>query len=182
MFSKAMFLVDQCIISKTSGTAQAWFSPMLFDAAYLHAVCFTIQAYFDGFFARTRNVEARRRDYVHYAKAVRILQERLEAGDDSERLSDSTIMTVLALSGHAYTTGDYESADNHSRGLLKLVGMRGVGTFLQNTKLLIEIIRYVLNNHRRHQLLNKYIAATWAWQLIEAQNQCCLPTTIFHGH
>lgn len=136
-----MFLLDQCISTKTAGMAQAWFVPMLFDAAYLHAVCFTIQAYFDGFFARTRSAAAQRRDRMYYAKTVRILQERLALDDDSLRLTDSTIMTVLALSGHAYTTGDYESADHHNRGLIKLVSMRGVGTFLQNTKLLIEIIR-----------------------------------------
>ena len=141
MFSKAMFVLYQCITPNTAGMAQAWFVPMLFDAAYLHAVCFTIQTYFDGIFARTRSAEARRRDCVYYAKTVEILQERLTLDDDSVRLSDSTIMTVLALSGHAYTMGDYESANHHNSGLLKLVTMRGVGAFLQNTKLLIEIIR-----------------------------------------
>lgn len=182
MFSKAMFLVDRCIVSNTSGTAQTWFSPMLFDAAYLHAVCFTIPTYFDGFLGRTRNAEARQRDCVHYAKAVRILQERLEAGDDSVRLSDSTVMTILALSGHAYTTGDYDSANNHCRGLLKLVGMRGVGTFLQNTKLLIEIIRYVLpETHGRHQLAQYFVVATWSWRSTEAQSLCYIARTIFHG-
>lgn len=144
-----MFLLDQCITSNTAGMAQAWFTPMLFDVAYLHAVCFTIQTYFDRFLARTRSVEAQRRDRVYYAKTVRILQERLTLEDDTMRLSDSTIMTVLALSGHAYTTGDYESANHHNSGLLKLVSMRGVDTFLQNTKLLIEIIRYVLRGQLR---------------------------------
>ena len=77
---------------------------------------------------------------MYYARTLRILQERLALDDDSVRFSDSTIMTVLALSGHAYTTGDHESANHHSSGLLKLVSMRGVGRFLQNTKLLVEII------------------------------------------
>ncbi|KAJ5606584.1 hypothetical protein N7510_009365 [Penicillium lagena] len=126
MFSKAMFLVDQCIIPETAGMADAWFTPMLFDAAYLNAVCFTIQTYLDGYFARRRSAEAQRRDCVYYAKTIRILQERLE---------------LDALSGHAYTAGNYESANHHINGLLKLVSMRGVGTFTHNTKLLIEIIR-----------------------------------------
>lgn len=78
---------------------------------------------------------------MYYAKTVRILQERLAFGDDSVRLSDSTAMTVLVLYGHAYTNGDYETADNHSKGLLKLVSMRGVDSFLWNTRLSIEIIR-----------------------------------------
>ena len=76
----------------------------------------------------------------HIAKTIIILQWRLTL-DDSIRLSDSTIMTVLALSGHAYTTGDYETAHQHNSGLLKLVNMRGIHTFAGNIKLLIEIIR-----------------------------------------
>jgi hypothetical protein len=141
MSSKAMFQLDRCIAPELDGVDRAWFEPLLFDPAYLHAACFTIQTYFDGYLERTRSAEDQRRDCVYYAKTVRILQERLALDDDSVRLSDSTIMTVLALSGHAYTTGDYESANHHIRGLLKLVSMRGVGTFLQHTKLLIEIIR-----------------------------------------
>jgi hypothetical protein len=136
-----MYVLDQCITAKTPGLGEAWFAPMLFDPAYLHAVCFTIQTYFDGYLARTRSVEAQRRDWISYAKTIRILQERLALDDDSVRLSDSTIMTVLVLSGHAYTTGDYESANNHIRGLLKLVTMRGVDTFVENTMLLVEIVR-----------------------------------------
>jgi hypothetical protein len=141
IFSKAMFMLDQCITPKGAETMQPWFMAMVFDAAYLNTICFTVQTYFDGLFERTRSTESQRRDRVQYAKAVRILQERLALDDDSVRLSDSTIMTVLALSGHAYTTGDCESANRHSTGLLTLVGMRGVGTFLHNTKLFIEIIR-----------------------------------------
>lgn len=140
MASRAMFLLDQYIAPKADA-AHMWFAPMLFDAAYLYAACFTIQAYFDRFLARTRSEAAQRRDCVYYAKTVRILQERLALDNDSVRLSDSTIMTVLSLSGHAYTTGDYGSADHHIRGLLQLVSMRGVHTFQGNTKLLIEIIR-----------------------------------------
>jgi hypothetical protein len=136
-----MFLLHQCIAPKTDGMVQAWFTPMLFDAAYLNAVCFTIQTYLDGFLERTRDSEAQRRDHLHYAKSVRILQKRLMDADDSVRLSNSTIMTILAFSGHAYTTGDYDSANYHIRGLLKLVSMKGVGSFLENTKLSIEIIR-----------------------------------------
>ncbi len=141
MSSKAMFQLSQCIANETAGMGRAWFEPLLFDPAYLHAVCFTIQTYFDNYLARTRSAEARQRDYLYYAKTVRILQERLALDDDLVRLSDSTVMTVLALSGHAYTSGDYESANHHMRGLLKLVSLRGAGTFFQNTKLLIEIIR-----------------------------------------
>ena len=141
MSSKAMFLLDQCLTTKTDAMARAWFEPMLFDAAYLHAICFTIQAYFDGLFARPRSNATQQRDRMYYSKTVRALQERLALDDNSAKLSDSTIMTVLALTGHAHMTGDYESANHHISGLLKLVSMRGIDTFFQNTKLLIEIIR-----------------------------------------
>jgi Fungal specific transcription factor domain len=136
--------MHQCITPEAAGMTESWFAPMLIDKAYLYAICFTTQAYFDGFFGRTRSAEAQRRDRVYYSMTVRMLQERLALNDDSVKLSDSTVMTVLALSGHAYTTGDYQSANNHMSGLLKLVSMRDVRTFLQNTKLAIEIIRLVL--------------------------------------
>lgn len=144
MSSTAMFTLDQCLVPESSEMSRAWIEPMFFDAAYLYTACFTIQTYFDGMLSRTRSVEAQRRDFVYYAKAVRILQERLALDDDSLRLADSTIMTILALSGHAYTIGDYQSADYHIGGVLKLVSMRGVESFLHNTRLLIEIIRYAL--------------------------------------
>lgn len=136
-----MFMLDQCLVPEASEMSFAWFEPMFFDAAYLYTACFTIQTYFDGLLSRTRSLEAQRRDHIYYAKSIKILQDRLAHDDDSSRLSDSTIMTILALSGHAYTMGDYQSANYHIGGLLKLVSMRGVTTFLHNTRLLIEIIR-----------------------------------------
>lgn len=142
-FSKAMFRPDQCIVPSMTGLDLSWFDPMLSDAAYLNALCFTVPTYFDGLSGRVRSLESQRRDWMHYAKTVKLLQERLSQDDDSLRLQDSTIMTVLILSGHAYTLGDYESADIHINALLKLVNMRGIGTFLHNTKLLIELVRYV---------------------------------------
>ena len=154
MFSKAMYLLDQCITSPTAEKTHAWFHPMLFDAAYLHALCFTIPTYFDNALPRTRNIESKRKDCVYYAKTVATLRERLALTNDSDRFSDSTVMTILALSGHAYTTGDYESAHHHNSGLLKLVSMRGVDTFHQNIKLLIEVIRLVLSSHLQTAWIN----------------------------
>lgn len=78
---------------------------------------------------------------MYYAKAIRLLQERLALEDDNTRLSDSTIMTILAMSGHAYTTGDYQYANYHINGMLELVRMRGVDNLIRNTTVLIEIVR-----------------------------------------
>lgn len=136
-----MFLLAPCIIPDESEMTRAWFTPLLFDPAYLYACCFTIQGYFDGYLSRTRSLESQRKDYVYYAKTVAILQERLAVDGDNLRLSDSTIMTVLSLYGHAYTVGDHETANLHIKGLLKLVSMRGVDTFVHNTRMVIEVIR-----------------------------------------
>ena len=142
MFTNAMFALDECIAPSSNGIVQTWFEPMLFDPAYLYALCFTIPSYFDGLCGRIRSAAEQQRDCVYYAKTVRLLQQRLALDDeDALKLSTSTVMTVLALSGHAYSTGDYESANYHIRGLLKLVSMRGAATFLTSTKLAIEIIR-----------------------------------------
>lgn len=141
MFPRAMYQLDQCIISETALSTQVWCAPLFSDPAYLYTLCFTIQAVYDGFTGRTRSEIAQRRDKLYYAKAIRILQDRLALEDDSARLSDSTIMTILAMSGHAYTTGDYEYANHHINGMLELVRIRGVNNLIQNTTVLIEIVR-----------------------------------------
>ena len=135
-----MFLVDSSLVADTDNLTRAWFAAMQSDAAYLYAACFTVQSYFDAMLQRTRSLEAQIRDRVLYAKTIRLLQERLSA-DDGSRLSNSTIMTVLTLYGHAYTTGDYESALRHHKGLLKLVSIRGMENLIQDPILLIEIVR-----------------------------------------
>lgn len=136
-----MFTVDRCIAPATPTTSQAWFEPLLFDAAYLNAVCFTTQAFFDGFFGRSRNTQSRLKDRIQYAKTVRILQQRLDTEEDLIRFSSSTIRTVLALWGHAYATGDHRSAATHAHGLLNLVKISGVHTLFDDMTLLIEILR-----------------------------------------
>jgi hypothetical protein len=141
MFPTAMYQLHQCITSDTVATTQAWFAPLLFDPVYLYTMCFTVEAFYDRHFGRTRSQKARQRDKIYYAKAIHSLQDRLSRDDDCTRLSDSTIMTVLCMSGHAYTTGDYESANNHISGMLQLVSMRGVGNLIYDTRVLIEIIR-----------------------------------------
>ncbi|KAJ4289667.1 hypothetical protein N0V90_010996 [Kalmusia sp. IMI 367209] len=139
----SMFVLDQCIIPNEAGMVEAWFAPMLVDPAYLHAACLTTQAFFDGFLGRTRSAEARRQDYVSFATTVKILQNRISRDDDTLKLSDSTIMTIWALSGYAYTQGHHEAAHAHNAALIKLISMRGVDTIFhnKNTKLVTEIIR-----------------------------------------
>lgn len=136
-----MFTVDHCIAPATATTSRAWFESLLIDAAYLNAVCFTTQAFFDGFLGRSRSIQSRLKDRTQYAKTVRILQRRLNTEEDLIRFSSSTIRTILALWGHAYATGDHRSATTHGHGLLNLVKISGVHTLFDDVTLLIEILR-----------------------------------------
>ena len=97
--SRAVFLLDQCIVPNENGIVQAWFTPLLFDAAYLHAICLATQSYFDSFRVR-RIPQARQEEYLSFSKAIAVLQWRLARNDSKELLADSTIMTVWALSGY----------------------------------------------------------------------------------
>jgi len=143
MSSLAMYQLDDCITIDAEGMTKTWLTPMFSDPAYFNGVCFTVQSYFDESLGRTRSAESQRADHMHYAKTINMLQARLASEDDQTVLSESTLMTVLCMLGHAYISGDLEAGNRHNRGLLKLVNMRGIESLLQNTRLCIEIIRSV---------------------------------------
>ena len=113
----------------------------MFDAAYLHVMIFSTQAYFD-LLSGHQSRSTRETAAVHFSKTLRLLQNRLSAGDEQVMISDSTVLVVLALAGLAHVMGEHESAKNHMEGLRKLVVLRGGTTgFKNNVKLLIAIIR-----------------------------------------
>lgn len=80
----------------------------------------------------------------HYVKTLRILQDRLAgAGGDEKKISDTTVVCVMALAGHALLTGDERTSRQHIQGLEKIVRLRGgIASFIENTKLLVEVLRY----------------------------------------
>lgn len=156
--SKAMFLLDQCIVPSEDGIVRAWFTPLLSDAAWLHAACLATQAFFVSFYGRTQTLEARRGEYTSFSKTVTALQGRLVRNNRKELITDSTMLTIWALSGfvmlpqflsplirrsYAYTQGDHQAAHQHNVALIKLAQMRGAHAIIQNQsrKLVIEIIR-----------------------------------------
>ncbi|KAF2443623.1 hypothetical protein P171DRAFT_41528 [Karstenula rhodostoma CBS 690.94] len=143
MSSKAMFLLDQCIIPNEDGMLQSWASPLLSDPAYLHVACVTSQAFLDNFSGRMRSAEARQREYTSFDKSIRILSKRIATNDPSEVLSDSNLMTVLLLSGYSYTRGDHTAAHQHNGALIKLVKLKGtLETLRYSPKILVnEIVR-----------------------------------------
>lgn len=144
-----MYTVDIGIISSEARDArlQEWFTPLLFDAAYLNAVCFMTQAFFDRLLGRSGDQKSRLRHCKHYGKAIKALQGRLQTEEDLIKFSNSTIRTVLAFWGHAYTTGDNMAAIYHGSGLLHLVSLRGVHALFHDTVLLTEVLRYVRTLH-----------------------------------
>lgn len=76
-------------------------------------------------------------------KALRLLRERLSAGDEEATVSDATIMIVVIFANHARMVGDYRFAKHHTEGLRKILDLRGgMSTFGEsNKKLLLEILR-----------------------------------------
>jgi hypothetical protein len=137
-----MTLLDQYIAVEKNRRAQPWFERLLCDAAYLHATCLMVSAYYDAAYARSRSCTEQQTAFIVYSKAVRKLRERLARDDEEATLSDTTVMTVMHLASHAQVTGEYGTARHHLTGLLKIVTLRGIACFLNNPLLLILILRY----------------------------------------
>jgi hypothetical protein len=125
--------------------AENWIAPLAVDPAYLHAMIFTAQFYFDALVSE-KSASIIRRSLPHFLKTLKLLRERMADDDDEAKLSDSTVAAIMALVGHAHLTGDINSARHHMEGLYKIVVLRGgVTTFKRNAKLLVEILRYKLS-------------------------------------
>ncbi|KAI8965291.1 hypothetical protein F5Y11DRAFT_344733 [Daldinia sp. FL1419] len=118
-----------------------WMEALTIDAAYLHALAFSTQAYFDLLSGRTLS-RGSTSAYPHMLKALRLLRERLDAEQDvAVKSSFSTAAVVLCLAFHAHITGEHGTARHHMLGLRKIVDLRGGLTGLGNTKLVIELLR-----------------------------------------
>lgn len=141
MAKKVLFPLESCFIFDKRD--RSWFELMFIDAAYLHIMVFTTSSYFE--WVRGRNRGTRGPDpMLHLLKAVRLLREKLHLGDEEIQTSISTILVVLALTGHAHFMGDDATAKHHLRGLREIVSLRGgIATFRDTPKLMIEILRYV---------------------------------------
>ena len=87
----------------------------IFDNIYFHAVLFSIETYFN---------PQGTLSHFHFAKTLRLLQERLDSPDD-KAVSDATIMVVVMLGLSAELIGDSDAAEKHIDGLKRIVEMRG---------------------------------------------------------
>jgi hypothetical protein len=136
---RVLFPLEACLLFEKR--AENWVAPLTFDPAYLHAMIFTSQHYFDtiashGHFSVTKSA------LPHFVHTLRLLHERFSRNEDEMQLSDTTAAAVMCLTGHALLTGNMENARNHMEGLRRIVILKGgVGSLRANTKLLIEILR-----------------------------------------
>ncbi|KAH8811000.1 hypothetical protein F5884DRAFT_749398 [Xylogone sp. PMI_703] len=153
---KALFPLEGDI--KFYNKQEEWFEPLKFDAAYLHAMAFGAQSFFSWVLG-DQAFSSSQVAFLHFMKALQLLRERLEFGDEIEKVSNTTIYVVLTLATHAHMVGEHESAKDHMIGFRKMVSIRGgITTFRSNMKLLIEIlrcdIRMALNDGRRPLFFN----------------------------
>jgi uncharacterized protein HemY len=119
---------------------KTWFDPLTFDAAYLHIMVFAAEAFFDKIIGR-QNHATNQDATLHFLKGVQLLRERLLRGDEEAKVSDSTVSAVLTLAISAHVMGEYETAQQHMKGLRKMVNLRGGIATFRSTKLLMEMLR-----------------------------------------
>lgn len=124
------------------------FDPLAFDAAYLNAVMFGVQAYLDLISGRSS-----KRSSMLMLKTIQLLRNRLsilDCGNENERtssISDPTILVVLNLAQVAHLTGDHITAEQHLGGLYKMINLRGgISVFYNNPRLLTELLRFGLTS------------------------------------
>lgn len=137
-----LFPLESCIFF--TKRAESWIAPLAFDPAYLHAMIFSSQWYFDTLRTRDASTSAiSSRAMSHYQKTLKILRNRFAQDDDHIMISGTTAAAVMSLAAHAFVTNDVKASQNHITGLYTIVGLKGgINTFKRtNAKLLIEILR-----------------------------------------
>ena len=78
----------------------------------------------------------------HYAQALQLLQNRLHECDQTNAVSDATIMVIIMLASAAEITDEYDTAENHIRGLEKIVNLRGgVKALTTHTNMPVKVCR-----------------------------------------
>ncbi|KAL4723091.1 hypothetical protein ACLX1H_009579 [Fusarium chlamydosporum] len=108
-------------IARFDAMQSSWTTNLLIDKIYFHAVIFSIETYFDLILSRHQGTLS----YFHFAKTLRLLQQRLNNSHDPEATSDATIMVVVMLGLSAELIGDRTAAENHAAGMKRIVDLRG---------------------------------------------------------
>ncbi|KAI8665190.1 hypothetical protein NCS56_00954200 [Fusarium sp. Ph1] len=133
-----MYPLDLCCEFNASETN--WFGWMTNDAAYLHALLFTVSSFHDIAAGRTTQP----RTNYHVFKAIRLLNERL--ADSEMALADSTVAVVMSMAMLCEIAGDVQAARAHTDGLKRIVELRGgIGSFSHAQQLQVKICRVDLS-------------------------------------
>ena len=78
----------------------------------------------------------------HYAQALQLLQTRLHERDQTNVVSDATIMVIIMLASTAEIMNEYGTVENHIRGLEKIVKLRGgVKALTTHTNMPVKVCR-----------------------------------------
>lgn len=138
-----LFALEPCIFFDRRG--ETWIAPLTFDPVFLHTMICTSHHYFDAVATRMTSAVSKTTQY-HHSKAIRLLRERLAQGNAHSTMSDTTITALMALTGHAFITRDFDAASNRVQGMHKIVRIRGGLTALANTKICVEILRLAFDH------------------------------------
>lgn len=143
MAKALLFPLERCVRFEAEDSRR-WLEPLASDALYLHTVVFTTQAYVDTLTRGHSILTSSTRVLLHHsAKALGLLRERIDLGDESLQLSEATIAVILALCLHAYQSGQLTVSETHLNGLCRIISLRGgLESFpAQSVKLLMELLR-----------------------------------------
>ncbi len=94
---------------------------MISDICCLHSMMFSLRAFVES----ASNDRLSTLAYFHHGQTLQLLQARLNEFDQTNAISDSTIMVVITLAQAAELTGDLAAVANHVKGLMKIVSLRG---------------------------------------------------------
>ena len=139
---QTLFPLEACILfDKQEG--RQWIELMAFDPIFLHTMIFTTLSYHDSLRRGQSSAPRDTQLSLHFAKALRLLRERLILQNDEIKFSDITLSTVLGLAVYAYLTGEREAAEYHLSALRTIIDFRGgLSAFWHSGKLLLELFRY----------------------------------------
>jgi hypothetical protein len=114
----ALYPSEICL--QVDAMQSSWTTNLLIDKIYFHAVIFSLETYFDLLVGRQGTLS-----HFHFAKTLRLLQERLNNPHDLRTISDATIMVIVMLGLSAELIGDRDAAENHVAGMKRIVDLRG---------------------------------------------------------
>ncbi|CAH0039396.1 unnamed protein product [Clonostachys solani] len=160
ILGNAMYPKELCIEEPTIDAA--WVGLLLSDAAYIHAMAYSAEAYHDKKLSRQPTAQTQ----AHLVEALRLLQSRLSKPNSSSATSDPTIMTIVMLALAADVLGDWGTLESHLEGLKVMVNLRGGLPNLKTTanEIAFKICRGDLSHALRNSRRPIYFRDNISWE------------------